>query len=120
MSKADDFVTKLLAMRSAAHVAHWATDSYAAHVALNEFYDGIVDLFDTFVEQYQGYYGKKMAPEVSSMKVENIMEQIEDECEWIEANRYQVCSRDETALQNTIDEILRLHQTTIYKLKFLS
>jgi hypothetical protein len=30
--------------------------------------------------------------------------------------RYQICDKDETALQNTIDEILRLYETTQYML----
>lgn len=120
MSKADDFVTKLLSARSAAHVAHWATKSYAEHVALNEFYDAITGLMDTFVEQYQGYYGRLMSPKVASVEVDNIQSILDMQCDWFEANRYQICEREETALQNTIDEILRLYCTTLYKLKFLN
>ena len=30
--------------------------------------------------------------------------------------RYQICEKDETSLQNTIDEIVRLYQTTLYLL----
>lgn len=121
MSKANDFVTKLLADRSAAHVAHWRTDSYSQHVALGEFYDELSDLMDGFVEQYQGYYAKRMEPKVVGLAVsaDGIDDMLELSCEWIEANRHQVCDREDSALQNTIDEIVRLYQTTLYKLRML-
>lgn len=120
MSVADDFVTLLLKSRSSSHVAHWRTDSYAQHMALGAFYDGLTDLMDRFVEQYQGYYEKKMSPEVQACDVEDDMgAYLAEQMEWIEMKRYQVCDKDETALQNTIDEIVGLYQTTIYKLKFL-
>jgi hypothetical protein len=34
--------------------------------------------------------------------------------------RYKVCDKDESALQNIIDEIVALYLSTIYKLKFLA
>lgn len=121
MEKANDFVTKLLADRSAAHVAHWRTGSYSAHVALGEFYAALTELLDGFVEQYQGYYGKRMEPKVVGLAVsaDGIDEMLEMSCEWIEANRYKVCDREDTSLQNTIDEIVALYQTTLYKLRML-
>jgi hypothetical protein len=121
MEKANEFVTKLLADRSAAHVAHWRTDSYSAHVALGEFYDSLTDLTDGFVEQYQGYYARRMEPRIVAVSVntKEIDDSLELSCEWIEMNRYKICDREDTSLQNTIDEILRLYQTTLYKLRML-
>jgi len=57
MSKCNDFVGMLFLARDVAHSAHLNTRSYAKHVALNEFYDGIIDLADKFAEAYQGKYG---------------------------------------------------------------
>lgn len=120
MSKADDFVSLLLQARSMAHMAHWATPSFSAHMALGEFYESISDLMDTFVEQYQGYYDKRVAPKVEASEVKDgIADQLETQVEWIERYRYEVCDKSETALQNTIDEIVKLYQTTLYKLPML-
>lgn len=119
MSKADDFVTLLLHARSIAHVAHWATPSYSAHMALGAFYEAISDLMDGFVEQYQGYSGKRLAPAIEAAKVGDIADQLEDHVEWIERNRYEVCERDETSMQNTIDEVIALYHSTLYKLRML-
>jgi hypothetical protein len=38
----------------------------------------------------------------------------------IEDARYDVCDKNETALQNIIDEIVGLYLSTLYKLKFLA
>jgi hypothetical protein len=121
MEKANEFVTKLLADRSAAHVAHWRTEEFSAHVALGQFYDKLTDLVDGFVEQYQGYYRKRMEPKVVAVTVDtpHIDDALELSCEWIEANRYKVCDREDTSLQNTIDEVVKLYQTTLYKLRML-
>jgi RNA binding exosome subunit len=116
MTKAEEFVSMALLGRDLAHLAHWKTKSYAEHKALNEFYDGVLELIDTFVEQYQGYYGKRMAIELKAKQSDDIREVLEQQCEWIEMYRYQVCEREDSAMQNTIDEILRMYQTTAYLL----
>ena len=53
MSKAEDFVSRLLVDRDGAHLAHWKTKSFAEHKALQEFYEELLDLTDAFVEQYR-------------------------------------------------------------------
>ena len=53
----EEFVSRSFALRDAAHLAHWATRSYSEHVALGEFYDGLLDKVDTIVEAYQGCFG---------------------------------------------------------------
>lgn len=117
MNKAEQFVSMALLGRDLAQLAHWKTKSYAEHKALGEFYDGLLDLIDGFVEQYQGYYGKRMdIMRTEDDQKENIREVLEYQAEWVEMYRYQICERDESALQNTIDEILRLYQTTAYLL----
>ena len=42
----EELVEKVFAARNEAHIAHWATKSFAKHMALNEFYDNIIDLID--------------------------------------------------------------------------
>lgn len=52
-----DFVLALFNARTAAHVAHLTTTSYAAHKALNEFYDAVVDIADRYAEAAMGCDG---------------------------------------------------------------
>ena len=49
---------KLFEVRDAIHYMHLNTTSFAVHKALNSFYDSWLDLADSFVEKYQGKYGR--------------------------------------------------------------
>ena len=116
-----DFVGTLFLARDVAHSVHLNTRSYSKHVALNEFYDNIVELADKFAEAYQGRYG--MIGPISLMsakKTSNILEFLQDSMQDIERMRYDVCKKDDTPLQNIIDEIVGQYLSTLYKLKFLA
>jgi DNA-binding ferritin-like protein len=119
--KAADFVGLLFLGRDVAHSVHLNTRSYAKHVALQGFYEGIVDLADSFAEAYQGKYGLIGGIALqSAKKTANITEFLQDQLDEIEANRYKVVDKDCTALHNIIDEIVSLYLSTLYKLRFLA
>ena len=119
--KCADFVGMLFLARDVTHSAHLNTRSYAKHIALNEFYDGVIDLADTFAEAYQGKYGL-IGPIslMSAKKTNNVVEFLEGQLEDLEQMRYKVVDKECTPLQNIIDEIFGLYYTTLYKLKFLA
>jgi DNA-binding ferritin-like protein len=54
---ASKLLSALLHSRTQAHVYHWRTKSFAAHKALQNYYEAIVPLTDEFAEGYQGRYG---------------------------------------------------------------
>ena len=119
--KAADFVGMMFLARDVAHSVHLNTRSYAKHVALNTFYDEIVDLADKFAEAYQGRHGL-IGPIslMSAKKTTNIVEFLEDSLADIEKMRYEVVEKTDTPLQNIIDEIVGLYLSVLYKLKFLA
>ena len=116
-----DFIGTLFLARDVTHSVHLNTRSYAKHVALNEFYDGIVDLADKFAEAYQGRHGL-IGPItlMSAKKTTDVIEFLKDSLADIEEMRYKVCEEDDTPLQNIIDEIVGQYLSTLYKLKFLA
>lgn len=116
-----DFVGTLFLARDVAHSVHLNTRSFAKHSALNEFYDNIVDLADKFAEAYQGRHGL-IGPItlMSAKKTGNIVEFLEDSLADVEATRYKVCDKTDTAIQNIIDEIVGAYLKALYKLKFLA
>lgn len=118
---AADFVGTLFLARDVAHSVHLNTRSYAKHIALNEFYDAIVDLADKFAEAYQGRHGL-IGPIslMSAKKTGNIVEFLEDSMGEIEKMRYELCKKEDTPLQNIIDEIVGQYLSTLYKLRFLA
>jgi len=52
------FVARAFAVRTAAHIAHLTTQSYAQHVALDEFYTTLLDLTDRYAEVAMGREGR--------------------------------------------------------------
>jgi hypothetical protein len=119
--KAAEFVGMFFLARDVTHSVHLNTRSYAKHVALNEFYDAIVDLADKFAEAYQGKYGL-IGPIalMSAKKTSNVVEFLQDQADEIEKVRYDVVDKECTPLQNIIDEIMGQYYSTLYKLKFLA
>ena len=119
--KACDFVGMLFLARDVAHSVHLNTRSYSKHVALNTFYDEIIELADGFAEAYQGRKGL-IGPIslMSAKKTTNIIEFLQDSMAEIEGARYDVCEKSDTPIQNIIDEIVGLYLSTLYKLKFLA
>jgi hypothetical protein len=115
------FVSTLFASRTQAHVFHLQTPSFAAHKALNEYYDEIVGLTDSFVEGYQGKYGiitgYSNVALLEYESCEEIINYFTILSMYISKTREMVCQ--DSYLQNVIDEIVMLISSTIYKLKYL-
>ena len=121
MNKPADFVGTLFLARDVAHSVHLNTRSFSKHMALNSFYDEVVELADKFAEAYQGRHGL-IGPVTlqSARKTTNVTEFLQDSLDTIEKMRYQVCEKTDTPIQNIIDEIVGLYLSTLYKLKFLA
>lgn len=121
MSSCDKFIGMLFLARDVTHSVHLNTRSYAKHVALQGFYEGIIPLADDLAEAYQGRHGL-IGPITlhSAKKTTNVIEFLQDQLNDIEEMRYEVVDRKDTALQNIIDEIVNLYLSTLYKLRFLS
>ena len=82
MSNCNEFIGMMFLARDVTHSAHLNTRSYAKHVALGAFYDGIIDLADKFAEAYQGKYGL-IGPIslMSAKKTNNVTEFLEGQLE---------------------------------------
>jgi len=121
MKSCADFIGMLFLARDVAHSVHLNTRSFSKHKALFKFYDNIIDLADNFTEQYQGEYGL-IGPIslISAKKTANIVEFLEDQLADIQKQRYTAFEKDDTSLQNEIDNIVKLYRTTLYKLRFLA
>jgi len=115
-----EMVCNILHSRNQAHVFHLQTQSFAEHNALNNYYDGVVDLFDGIIESYQGKYG--IIKNFKTFKIEQYknckktISYFEKLLDIIDENRESI---EDTYIQNQIDTIQELINSTIYKLKFL-
>ena len=109
--------------RDRAHKQHLRTKgpgSLAEHSATGEFYDAIVPLSDTLAEAFVGLYDVDLdIPEISADETDSILELLVGQRQFIRDNRFKAVPRDETPLQNVIDEIELLYLSTIFKLRRL-
>lgn len=119
----EQLIERVFATRNAAHLAHWKATgpgSYARHMALGDFYDGIIDSLDKLVEASQGFFG--IVGEVSdapSQQYADILGRLTVDLAWINTNRDAIC-QDVSTLENILDGLTDLYATTIYKLRFLA
>lgn len=121
-NEADESITELvmnlLHSSIVTHIMHWQTESYAQHVALGEFYQAMPDLVDGVVEAYQGKNN------VILVKFPIEMDSYEDMTpllymEYLNQELYECRGLfgDDSEIQNLVDEIADLIDTTIYKLR---
>lgn len=108
--------------RTQAHVFHLGVKgpgSFAAHKALQEYYEGIVDLIDGLVESYQGKNGLIKFQPVNSIDnncdIKNIISYFEKLCVALDKLRKDSKLQD-SWIQNDIDNIATLLYSTKYKL----
>jgi len=121
-SKSDyvEMISLLLHSRSQVHTLHLQTKSYPEHMALNGYYDEIGDLIDGLVESYQGKYdilkGYKSYDIEEYKSTETTISYLKDLYNKVESLRD--CCK-ESYIQNQIDNVCQLINSTLYKLRFL-
>jgi hypothetical protein len=121
MENCSKLVSYLMHSRTQAHVFHLQTNSFAEHKALNDYYDGIVDLVDGLVESYQGKYGiikdYVAFPLLNYTDKNQVVSYFEQLYQVVETLRQ---DNQDSYIQNQIDTVNELIQSTLYKLKCLS
>ena len=111
------FIGVLMMSRTYAHLAHLKTGSYAAHKALNDLYDGLIDKLDSFAEAAQGEFGKLDIPYINMMgSVDAPSKAVASHLKTLE-KLGEGCSQG--YLKNIVDEVAALYRSTLYKLNEL-
>jgi hypothetical protein len=105
------FIGTLFHSRDAMHIAHLQTTSYAEHKALNGYYDGILDLTDTFIEAYFGRF-KRVEIVIPEAKIMDAISHLKELQSIVDTERNNYPSE----LQNIMDEVLSLIDKTLYLL----
>jgi hypothetical protein len=68
-----DILNILLFLQNQTRFYHWSTKSHSRHVAAGDLYDNVSANTDTFVEVYQGIYGRiKLTSTTKNFKYDNI------------------------------------------------
>lgn len=108
------FIAASLALRTATHLAHLSSTSYAEHVALGEFYEALAGKVDEYAEIYMGLE-KRIAsfPKVALPDDEPVA-MLRDYLKLVTEEAAE--DHDSEALKNVLAEIEALTARTIYKL----
>lgn len=116
-----ELLSCLLNSRIQAHVFHvqaYPSKYFAAHSALGSFYEEITELWDALIEQLQGK-NRKIYTKYKSYEIQDFTS-VENTCKYfIDLNKEIDTKRSiykGSEIQNTIDEIVSLVNSTIYKL----
>jgi len=122
----EKLISTLMASRDQAHIFHWQTKgpgSFAAHMALNAYYDAIPDLVDVLVESYQGKHGivtgYEPAERFDEYSTETTIKYFKALVLYVE-RVYVKFPKEDTNIINQLDAFKDLIYTTIYKLENLS
>lgn len=113
------YISALMNSRDQAHVLHLGTTSYAQHMALQKYYDGIVPLVDTYVEAYQGTYNRLIR---GIRRNSRFIQDPRKALSYFVTLRKRVKKMrlpKDSHLRNIQDSIMELLASTIYKLRFL-
>lgn len=115
-----EMVSLLLHSRTQVHTLHLQTKSYAEHMALNGYYNGIGELLDGLIESYQGRFdiieGYKSYDIQNYKSSDATIKYFKGLCDKIDKLRG---GCKESFIQNQIDTICELLCSTLYKLRFL-
>jgi len=115
-----DMMSALLNSQTQVHVFHLQTESYAEHKALQNYYEGIDGIVDGLVESFQGKYQilkNYRGGDIYDWKsTDETIKYLKNLCTMVEEKRN--CCKD-SYIQNQIDTVCELINSTTYKLRFL-
>jgi DNA-binding ferritin-like protein len=111
------FIVDSFALRTAAHLAHLTTTSYAQHVALGEFYTALLEKIDTYAEVYMGLVTRPTTYPSAVIPRGDIAAAMDDYLEQVRAEMAE--DHGSEALKNILAEIEELTARTLYKLRNL-
>jgi len=117
MEDSAEFIAALLHSGTVAHFMHLSAKTLSVHEALNDYYHEIIDLVDEYAEAAMGRYEQIESWPEEFHSAKEPVEYLQNMATFIEEARKQL--PQDTELQNIIDEIADLVNSTLYKLRFL-
>jgi len=108
-------VSMLMESRTQAHKYHLNTRSYSRHKGLQNYYEGIVPLLDSYAEAYMGRYGKLNMRSTTNRANSDMVAYFMRLYNEIEKMKLP----QDSYLRNIQDSIMELISSTIYKLRNL-
>lgn len=113
-----EFFLKLLHAATNGHILHLQSKSYSEHKALQKYYEELPDLVDSIIEEWQGAYQTIVEyPVTYSAPLKDALTEVYEVRDFLAKNRAIV--GDYSSIQNSVDNLMSLLDSTVYKLTFL-
>ena len=113
-----EFFLKLLHAATNGHILHLQTKSYSEHKALQKYYQELPDLVDSIIEEWQGAYQVIVEyPSTYQAPNPDALTEVMEVRDFLVKNRAVV--GDYSSIQNSVDNLMSLLDSTIYRLTFL-
>lgn len=121
MKNFNKLVSILMHSSTQVHIFHLQTNSFSEHSALNIYYGEIVELADGLIESYQGKYD--ILTNYENLPLRNysdgaqVIAYFTRLAEIVKLLRQEL---EDSYIQNQIDNVVELIESTKYKLRFLA
>ena len=113
-----EFFLTLLHAATNGHILHLQTKSYSEHKAMQKYYEQLPDLVDSIIEEWQGAYQKIVEyPNTYEAPNSDALQEVMAVRDFLVKNRAIV--GDYTSIQNSVDNLMSLLDSTVYRLTFL-
>lgn len=115
----ENFCLQSMRMYVNVHLWHFQTDSYAEHEALEDYYEDLFELTDTFVETTIANQGSLSCDHSYNLEIlpySEMLDEIESYKELVEQHKEGI---EDEGMVNTLDDILTITDEVLYKLKNL-
>jgi hypothetical protein len=113
-----EFFLKLFHASTNGHILHLQTKSYSEHKALQKYYEALPDLVDAIIEEWQGAYQEIIEyPNTYQAPNSDALTEVMAVRDFLIENRAVV--GDYSSIQNSVDNLMSLLDSIVYKLTFL-
>lgn len=116
------FFSLIVSAGAVGHILHLQSTSFAAHKALQKFYEDVVEIADAVIETYQGWKKEIVQYDCEILGAgadETPLDYLGAFREIVEEHRYEFIPKEQTHIHNELDNLVALVDSTVYKLTFL-
>lgn len=116
------FFSLLVSAGSVGHILHLQAKTFAAHKALQKYYEDVVEIADAVIETYQGWKKELVEYDNDTLGAgfdEQPVDYLQAFRIIIEEHRYDIIPKEQTHIHNELDNLVTLIDGTVYKLTFL-
>lgn len=114
------FISYLFSCRTVIHILHLKTNSFGTHRALNTLYDELLEITDSIAEKTSGCMGSHLSGfkdfPVAEYENNDPYTYVKEVKDYVERDRYYHFPKENTAIQNILDELVGLLDESLYLL----